>query len=291
MGTANFKTSSEPIDHVIVEAAKNAIQAGFRHLDGAEGKFAFAFQACPANIFSVYGNEAEMGLAIKTCGVPREKLYVATKLWDMTNPKASFESSLHRLGLEFVDLYLIHAPFNARSDVELQCAWAHMEELKLSGRVRSIGVSNFKLSHLRAILKTATVPPAINQIEYHPYIQDDHLLRFHKQHNIAIAAYGCLLPLTREADDSVVSVWQDLAQKHEVTISDVGLRWSVEQGLITITTTSKPKRMKIILRNVPGLQLTKDDMTKIAKAGEGHRQRGFWVDNFGELEEPKEATI
>ncbi|KAK2777124.1 NAD/NADP-dependent indole-3-acetaldehyde reductase [Colletotrichum kahawae] len=275
MGTANFKTSSEPIDRVIVEAAKNAIQAGFRHLDGAE----------------VYGNEIEMGLAIKTSGVPREELYVATKLWDMTNPKASFELSLRRLGLEFVDLYLIHAPFNARSDVELQCAWAHMEELKLSGRVRSIGVSNFKLSHLRAILKTATVPPAINQIEYHPYIQDDYLLRFHKQHNIAIAAYGCLLPLTREADDSMVGVWQDLAQNYEVTISDIGLRWSVEQGLITITTTSKPKRMEIILRNVPGFQLTKDDMTKIAKAGEGHRQRGFWIDNFGELEEPEEATI
>ncbi|TQN70867.1 NADPH-dependent conjugated polyketone reductase C1, partial [Colletotrichum shisoi] len=127
LGTANFKASGQTIDQSIVSVTRAAIESGFRHFDGAE----------------VYGNEVELGLAIRAAGVQRDKLYIATKLWDLSSPKAAFEASLRKLDLDYVDLYLIHAPFRAHSIAELQYTWAHLEELKLSGRVKSIGVSNF----------------------------------------------------------------------------------------------------------------------------------------------------
>ncbi|KAF4474354.1 NAD/NADP-dependent indole-3-acetaldehyde reductase [Colletotrichum fructicola Nara gc5] len=131
-GTANFKTSSEPIDHVIVEAAKNAIQAGFRHLDGAE----------------VYGNEIEMGLAIKTSGVPREELYVATKLWDMTNPKASFELSLRRLGLDsrwFPGSVILTWALVPRADLPEEVC--HAEKGLEAFMISSCGLEGWRVGH------------------------------------------------------------------------------------------------------------------------------------------------
>ena len=106
-----------------------------------------------------------------------------------------FNVSLEKIGLDYVDLYLIHGPWFAETDEDLQQRWSELEQIKESGKAKSIGVSNFLQVHLEAILKTAKVKPAINQIEYHPYLQHGDLLDFHKKHNIAVSAYSPLTPV------------------------------------------------------------------------------------------------
>ncbi|KAL5046957.1 NADP-dependent oxidoreductase domain-containing protein [Aspergillus fruticulosus] len=151
----------------LVESIKTAIRLGYHHLDGAE----------------VYGTEQNLGVAIKECGVPREQLF-------------AIEDSLEKLQLSYVDLYLIHQPFFAKSPTELQAAWAAMEKVKGAGKARAIGVPNFLESHLETISQPAKIPPAINQIEYHPYLQNSFLVPYQKK-RIATASYGPLTPATR----------------------------------------------------------------------------------------------
>lgn len=179
LGTANFKKgpNKDKIDPKIIADTVTAIKAGYTHLDGADG----------------YSNEEELGRAIREAGVPREQLYVVTKCSDVPPPgesiETAFELSLKKLGVEYVDLYLIHAPYFADGKPdEMQAKWAQMEKIKESGRARSIGVSNFLQGHLETVLQTAKVPPAINQIEFHPYLQHGKLLDFHREKGIAVSA-------------------------------------------------------------------------------------------------------
>ncbi|KAK1974866.1 aldo/keto reductase [Colletotrichum cereale] len=265
LGTANFKAGNTGIDYKIVNVTAEAIKAGFRHIDGAEA----------------YGNEQELGLAIKRAGVPRENLYIVTKFYNFScRPKQAIRASLERLELDYVDLYLIHAPFLTSSSVELQGFWAELEDIKKAGHARSIGVSNFSVSHLETILETATIPPSVNQIEYHPHLQQTELLDFQKKHNIVVAAYGPLLPLNRNISSLVPGIWRRLAKKHGVSESDVGLRWSIEQGVVAITTTSRSCRMRSILSHLPEFSLSQDEVNSITEAGKAKRFRGFWSDAF-----------
>ncbi|KDN60758.1 putative aldo/keto reductase [Colletotrichum sublineola] len=265
LGTANLREQGTPINYKTVEVTIKAIKAGFRHLDGAE----------------VYGNEEELGLAIKFSGVPREELYVVTKFFDFCrSPKESFQSSLKRLDLDYVDLYLIHAPFFARSDIKLQEVWADFEDIKRSGRARSIGVSNFSQAHLEVILKTATIPPAINQIEFHPYLQQHALLDFQRKHGIAVAAYGTLFPLTRKSGDLVSRIWGKLAEKYSVTESVIGLRWPMDQGVIVVTTTCKEERMEGVFSGLSTLSLLQQEVNMVAEAGKLRTFRAYWDENY-----------
>ncbi|KAK1481298.1 aldo/keto reductase [Colletotrichum cuscutae] len=266
LGTANYKAGGASFDEKIVDNTVMAIKAGYHHLDGAE----------------VYGNEEELGAAIKKAGVPREKLYVTAKIsgTKKQDTEEAFATSLKKLGLEYVDLYLIHAPFFADSDEELQQKWADLEAIQASGRAKSIGLSNFLQPQIEAILKTAKVVPAINQIEFHPHLQHGDLLQFHRDNNIAVSCYAPLTPITSDVDSPVRTIWANLSKKYGVSDSVIGLRWCIDQGLIVITTSSKEERLQSYLNHIPAIKLTPREVKEIAEAGKTKHVRGFWKNKF-----------
>ncbi|KAM0427038.1 hypothetical protein ACHAPT_007936 [Fusarium lateritium] len=269
LGTAQYKNDpNSGLDAHIVDITTKAIGVGYRHLDGAE----------------VYGNEEELGEAIKAAGVPRDQLFVTTKIPAEKKGSAieSFDVSLKKLGLEYVDLYLIHGPWFAETDEDLQKRWAELEQLQASGRVKSIGVSNFLQVHLEAVLKTAKVKPAINQIEYHPYLQHGNLVDFHKKNNIAVSSYGPLTPLVTAKGGPVDGFYTELAKKYGVTESEIGLRWVIDQDIIALTTSNKVERLEGYLSRLPKFKLTSEEIAEISRLGSKKHFRGFWKKYFDE---------
>ncbi|KAB2579601.1 putative aldo-keto reductase family 1 member c13 protein [Lasiodiplodia theobromae] len=264
-GTAWYKTGDESqIDRSLVESTKVAIKLGYTHLDGAE----------------MYKTEPELGLAIKESGVPREKLFVTTKVYgNLADIKAAIKLSLKKLQLDYVDLYLIHAPFFAKSDEELQAKWKEMEEVQAAGLAKSIGVSNYLPKHLEATLKTAKVVPAINQIEFHPYLQHSALIDFHKQHGIATQAYGPLSAATKAKPGPIDEFSAALAKKYAVSEGEIALRWCIDQDVIPITTSSKEQRLSDYLRAAT-FKLTPAEVKELKELGEKKHYRGFWNDIF-----------
>ncbi|KAI9042409.1 aldo/keto reductase [Aspergillus affinis] len=266
-GTAWYKSAGDTsINRDLVESVKTAIRLGYRHLDGAE----------------VYNTEAELGVAIRESDVPREDLFVTTKVRNnVTNIPGAIDQSLKKLQLDYVDLYLIHEPFFAQTDDDLQGAWAAMEEVQRSGKARAIGVSNYLRSHLEATLKTATIPPALNQIEFHPYLQHGDLLAFHQEKGIKTASYGPLTPATRAQGGPVDPTVSALAKKYYVSEGDVLLRWSIDRGDVSVTTSSKESRLQEYLRAL-SFRLTPDEVETIARLGQEKHYRAFWRNNFAE---------
>lgn len=258
-------TDASNVDKKLVETIVVAIKAGYYHLDGAE----------------VYGNEAELGLAIKESGVAREKLYVTTKINGnkAQDTKASFAESLKKLQLEYVDQYLIHAPYFAASKADLQAKWADLEAIQASGRAKSIGVSNFLQADLEAVLETAKVVPAINQIEYHPYLQHGELVPFCAKHGIAISAYSPLTAVTKAAPGPLDPLYAELARKYGVTAGEVALRWCVDQGVVALTTSEKEQRLKSYLK-ITKFKLTPKEVELISEKGKEKHFRGFWTNKF-----------
>ncbi|BCR85926.1 aldo/keto reductase [Aspergillus chevalieri] len=266
-GTAWYKSSSDnSINRDLVEAIKTAIRLGYRHLDGAE----------------VYGTEAELGVAIKESGVPREELFITTKvITNIADIQGAINESLRKLQLDHVDLYLIHSPFFAKSDADLQSAWKELEQIQTAGKAKAIGVSNYRREHLEATLATASIPPAINQIEYHPYLQQGDLLPFHQEKGIKTASYGPLTPITRATGGPVDVKVKELASKYGVSGGDVLLRWSIEKGDVVITTSGKEERLKEYLR-VLEFQLEDEEVEAISNLGREKHYRAFWRKQYGE---------
>ncbi|KAL1955665.1 hypothetical protein VTO42DRAFT_8210 [Malbranchea cinnamomea] len=276
-GTAWLKRAPGDLDQSLIASIKTAIDVGYHHLDGAE----------------MYNTERELGVAIKESGVPREKLFVTTKLHDglsasISDIRGALDASLKRLGLEYVDLYLIHSPFFAKSPSDLQSAWREMEAVKKAGKARSIGVSNFLPSHLESILQTATIVPAVNQVEYHPYLQHSakasdgtDFLSFHKKHGIALASYGPLTPIIRAKGGPLDPLLERLAKKYGVGEGEVLLRWVIDRGAVGVTTSSKQERLKQYL-SILNFELTSDEVEEIAKVGGEKHVRNFWQKHYGE---------
>ncbi|KAJ9665358.1 hypothetical protein H2201_004435 [Coniosporium apollinis] len=264
-GTAWYKSGDEDkIDEKLVESIQTAIKLGYYHLDGAE----------------VYKTEPELGMAIKKSGVAREKLFVTTKvITNIADIQNAIKTSLKKLQLDYVDLYLIHAPFFAKTDSDLQRAWAEMEAVQSSGLAKSIGVSNYLPQHLEATLKTAKVVPAINQIEFHPYLQHPPLLAFHKQHGIATAAYGPLSAVTKAAPGPVDDFMKALEKKYAVSAAEISLRWCIDQDIVAITTSGKEQRLSDYLRCAT-FKLTPTEIKTIKEKGEQKHYRGFWTNKF-----------
>jgi len=266
LGTARYKgNTGAPLDKELVKYVVTAIKAGYHHLDGAE----------------VYGNEEELGQAIKEAGVPREKLYITTKISGtaVTNTKENFEASLKKLQLDYVDQYLIHAPYFAKSPADLQAKWADLEAIHASGKAKTIGVSNFLQKDLEIILQTAKIPPAINQIEHHPYLQHGTLLDFHRKHNITTVAYGPLTAITKASPGPLDDVYKQLAHKYGVSPGAVALRWTIDQGVVALTTSAKEERLQEYLKVVQ-FKLTPAEVKQISEVGNTKHFRGFWADKF-----------
>lgn len=225
----------------------------------------------------VYNTEEELGEAIAKSKAEREKLFVTTKVTtNIQDIPGAIDTSLKKLGLDYVDLYLIHEPFFANGDdAELQKKWAQMEEVAASGKAKSIGVSNFLRPHLDAVLKTAKVRPTINQIELHPYLQHGDLLAYHRSKDIKVAAYGPLLPLTKLKGGPLDPLLESLGKKYAVNPGEILLRWIVDQGVVAVTTSSKEQRLSDYLR-IFTFNLTPKELEQISEVGASHHARGFW---------------
>ena len=195
-------------------AIRHAIKIGYRHIDTA----------------MMYDNEVEIGNAIRDCDEPREDIFVTTKLWNSDHgfeqAKAAFEASLQRLGLEYIDLYLIHWPVQGlRLD-----SWRALEELYLEGKCKSIGVSNYMEGHLEELLKVAKVVPVVNQVEFHPYLYLKELQDYCMKKKIWIQAYS---PLTKGQmlDDPPL---QEIARKYQKSTAQILIRWCLQRNTIVL---------------------------------------------------------
>src|SRR6478609_232139 len=201
-----------------------ALAAGYRHIDTA----------------AVYGNEAQVGAAIAESGVPREQLFITTKLWNKDQgydpALLAFDASMKRLKLEYLDLYLIHWPV---PELRLQ-SWRALERLHADGRVRSIGVSNFLVPHLEQLQTTAKTLPAVNQIELSPFLQRHDTVALSKKLGITLAAYS---PLTR-GERLGHPVVAELAARLQRSPAQILLRWGVEHGFVVLPKSVTPARIE-----------------------------------------------
>lgn len=238
-------------DHDAVPAVREALAAGYRSIDTA----------------AIYGNEAGVGEAIRAAGVPRDELFVTTKLWNDRHGRdaalRAFDESLRRLRLDHVDLYLIHWPVPAR-DAYVE-TWRALDEIRAGGRARSIGVSNFTVAHLRRLIDETGIVPAVNQVELHPRFQQRELRAFHERHGIATEAWSPLGQGTLLSDAAIASI----AARHGRTPAQVILRWHLDNGIVAIPKSVTPSR---IAENLGALdvRLTPEDRARIdALDGDG----------------------
>lgn len=187
-----------------------------------------------------YRNEAEIGAAIQKSGVAREELFVTTKVWPSDQgfepTLRAFEVSRSRLGLDYVDLYLIHWP---EPSLTAQ-TWRAFEELRASGAVRAIGVSNFMRSDFSQLLETANVTPAVNQIEFHPYLQRPELVAYCRSIGVVVEAWS---PLMRGKVNAIPEL-VEIAAKHGKSVPQVTLRWILQRGIVTVPKSTHKERLR-----------------------------------------------
>ena len=241
VGFGVYQVSDVETEKAVLEALK----AGYRLLDTA----------------AVYGNEAGVGRAIKASGIAREAIFVTTKLWiqrenGYENTRKALADSLSRLGLDYVDLYLMHQPFG---DVHEQ--WRAMQDLYRAGKARSIGVSNFHMDRLMDLITCHQIVPAVNQIETHPFYQRDAEIAFHKESGIVQQAWA---PLAEGKfgifDNPVLTA---IAQKHGKSVAQVVLRWLNQRGVAIIPKSVKVVRM-LENRAIFDFTLDEQDLAQIA---------------------------
>ncbi|NEW06704.1 aldo/keto reductase [Paenibacillus sp. SYP-B3998] len=246
----------------LVHAVKLAIEHGYRSIDTAV----------------IYGNEAGVGQGIRegieAAGLSREDIFVTSKVWNADqgyeSTLASFEESLQRLGLAYLDLYLIHWPVAGK----YKQTWRALEKLYKEGRVRAIGVSNFQISHLEDLLKDAEVKPMINQVEYHPRLTQKELKAYCDEQGIQFEAWSPLMQ-GQLLDNPTL---QEIATQYGKSIAQIILRWDLQHGVVTIPKSTKEHRI-VENADVFGFELTSEDMDKIDGLNQDQRV-GPDPDNF-----------
>lgn len=240
-------------DDKATPAVLKAIEAGYRSIDTA----------------AVYGNERGVGKAIKECGVPREELFITTKVWNSDQGYEStlkaFDTSLEKLGLEYVDLYLIHWPM-PQEDTYVE-TYKALEKLYADGRVKAIGVCNFDIDHLQRLLDECEVKPVVNQVECHPHLVQKELKAFCKEHNIYVEAWSPLMQGGVVLENDVV---QGIAAKHGKTPAQVILRWHLQNGSIVIPKSVTPSRIEENF-NVFDFALAQEEVDQIEALDRGER--------------------
>ncbi|MEU0629203.1 aldo/keto reductase [Streptomyces sp. NPDC005989] len=240
-------------DDEATKAVTTAIESGYRSIDTA----------------AIYENERGTGRAIAASGVAREELFVTTKLWNSEQGYDStlraFDASLDKLGLDYVDLYLIHWPVPAK-DAYVD-TYKAFEKIHAEGRAKAIGVSNFLPEHLERLLGETSVVPVINQIELHPQLQQAESRAFHAKHAIATEAWS---PLGQGKGLLEVPTVVAIARKHDRTPAQVVLRWHIQTGNVVIPKSVTPSRIAENL-DVFGFELDADDLAAFAALDEGKR--------------------
>ncbi|WP_142505802.1 aldo/keto reductase [Melghirimyces algeriensis] len=234
----------------VVQAVQTALRVGYRLIDTA----------------SFYGNEEGVGKAIRDSGIPREEVFVTTKVWNddqgYESTLKAFEESREKLGFDQIDLYLIHWPVR---DKYLE-TWKALEKLYHDGKVRAIGVSNFQIHHLKELMKHSETRPAVNQVEFHPRLTQKELLEFCNEHQIRLQAWS---PLMRGEilDHETI---QEIAKKHGKSPAQIILRWDLQNGVSTIPKSVREERIKSNA-DLFDFKLSPDDMKKIDSLNQDRR--------------------
>ncbi|ASV05595.1 aldo/keto reductase [Leptospira interrogans] len=205
------------------EAVLNALEAGYRHIDTAR----------------IYDNEVDVGQAIRESRIPRKEIFITTKLWNADQgsdkTRKALENSLDRLGIDFVDLYLIHFPVTSKR----MDSWKELEKLYHDKLCKAIGVSNYTIIHLTELLKNSQITPAVNQVEFHPFLNQIHLLEYCKKHKIQLEAYSPLAHGQKIEDPTIAKI----AQKYDKTPAQILIRWAIEQKIVVIPKSIKKERI------------------------------------------------
>jgi diketogulonate reductase-like aldo/keto reductase len=242
----------------VEQAVQCALETGYRSIDTA----------------TIYKNERGVGKAIQESGISREEIFLTTKVWNIDQREkrtlAAFEESLDRLGTDYVDLYLVHWPVKGF----YKETWKAMEEIYQSGRAKAIGVSNFMIHHLEDILSDSQIVPAVNQVEFHPYLLNKELMKFCEDHKIRVEAWSPLMQ-GKILDDPVVT---KISKKYNKTPAQVILRWDLQHEVVTIPKSVHAHR---IAENAQifDFELSQTDMSELDALDEGKRI-GPDPDNF-----------
>ncbi|WP_250673893.1 aldo/keto reductase [Paraclostridium ghonii] len=244
LGFGTYKSGS---DEDTSKSVKNALKLGYRMIDTA----------------SFYGNEVGIGKGIKESKVDREEIFLVTKLWNedhgYENTIEAFNKSLRNLNVDYIDLYLIHWPNKLNAET-----WRAFEDLHEMGKVKAIGVCNFKVNHLEELKKSANIMPMVNQVEMHPFSIKNEILNYCKESNIKVIAWS---PISRGrifSNDLMIS----FSEKYNKTIAQIALRWHIQRGVIPIPKSSNEDRIKENI-DIFDFEISSEDMKHIDLLNEG----------------------